>query len=99
VNALQCSYPGCVAIRDEAPRLEHEDAQLCALHRQADRVRRGVCLNCGHVLTSVPERNELTGRQLRRDGELVSVLVCSARCGYSKRPRPPRNRRRGGGAK
>jgi hypothetical protein len=88
-----CPVPGCLDISDPAPRREGEDATLCARHRQQDRTRRGVCLNCGAPLVSTPEMNELTGRQLRRKGEPVYNLTCAEHCGYQRRTRPQRRPR------
>ncbi len=87
-----CPLPGCISIADPAPRKDWENPGFCAKHRQQARQRAGACLNCGGELEAVPETNLLTGRQLRRDGELVDILVCAERCGYSRRPRPARRR-------
>lgn len=91
----RCSRPGCLYRRDESPRRPEEDASLCALHRQEDRTRRGVCLNCGAPFVLTHEINELTGRPLLRDGLPVEIRTCSDSCGYVRRARPtPRRRRR-----
>ena len=87
-TSLRCARVGCLSIRDDSPRLAEEEQGLCARHRQEDRQRRGVCLNCGAALDPQPEMNSLTGKPLRRDGAEVLILVCAAGCGYKRRPRP-----------
>ncbi len=93
LQAQACSLPGCISIADPAVRQPWEDAGYCAKHRQQARQRAGACLNCGGRLRAIPEVNALTGRQLRRNGELVELLVCDDGCGYTRRPRPPRRPR------
>lgn len=84
-GASTCGYPGCAALANPIPRKDDEPEGYCALHLKADRRRRRVCLNCGSALASVPEMNELTGRQLKRNGEPVFQLSCADECGYRKR--------------
>lgn len=84
---LQCSAPGCIAIRDDAPRRAWEDPQLCAKHRQDARARARVCLNCAAPLVQEAELNNLTGRPLRRQGEVVLTWRCLDACGYTRRAR------------
>lgn len=88
--AEQCTRPGCPSIREPQ---QGPEAGLCARHRQEARQRRGACLNCGAGLRAEPELNQLTGRPLVRDGEVVLVYTCEASCGYTRRSRPSRNRR------
>ena len=85
--ALRCRQPGCSAIREEQGGPE---AGLCALHRQQARVARGACLNCGAALVVTTEMNNLTGKPLLRDGELVHNYECAVGCGYTRRQRPRR---------
>jgi len=70
----------------ESVRRESRPAPTAATALRANRKVEGVCPRCGSVLETSPETNALTGRPLRRDGELVEISVCSNRCGYSFRP-------------
>lgn len=87
----QCTHAGCIAIAE--PQAGPE-AGLCARHRQAARVRRGACLNCGGALVATAELNTLTGRPLVRNGRTVYNHACAAGCGYARRDRTPRTKGR-----
>lgn len=89
MSALSCEagFGGCHALLAEKRR-ESEPA-FCPAHLRAERLRRGVCPNCGGSEREVPEINALTQKQLRRNGELVFALRCED-CSHQRRPRPKR---------
>jgi hypothetical protein len=88
MSALQCSRPGCVRIVSE------HDAELCDYHLMGARRQAGLCANCGSERKREPVINALTGRQLKRAGELAWELVCQG-CGRKQREWPEATRWQG----
>lgn len=86
--AARCSHPGCLYMVADDGASTPEVEGLCALHRQRERNRQGVCPNCGGAFDREPEVNTITG-QPRRDPHTRQPRVretCTG-CGYTRRAR------------